>query len=412
MKRTILHSDMNSFYASVEMMLNPDLRGKAVAVCGSTENRHGIVLAKSELAKRAGVKTGMVNWQAKQVCPNLIMVPPNYNEYLKISKLAHKIYERYTDLIEPFGMDECWLDVTGSSMVFGDGVTIANEIKSAIKRELGVNVSIGVSFNKIFAKLGSDMKKPDAVTEIRRDNFREKIWNLPAYELLYVGRATSAKLESCGINTIGQIAQTEPEILEGIFGVHGGKMWTYANGLDESRVMHMNYKVPIKSVGHGTTCVTDLVNNDEVDSVFLELSVDVGHRLRINNLLATGVQIMVRTEDLSFRQYQTKLSYPTRNPLELTYAARKLFREKYYWSMNVRSLTIRAIDLVPDNTPVQTTFDCDAGIQVKMEKIFNTVDDLNIRYGKKTVMPAALLQNIPIAADRCDEIKIAGRMFA
>ena len=201
-ERTILHSDMNCFYASVEMMLDPSLRGKAVAVCGSTENRHGIVLAKSELAKKAGVKTGMVNWEARQLCPNLIMVKPQYDQYLKYSKLARNIYQRYTDQAEPYGMDECWLDVTGSRSVCGDGAKIAENIRQTVKEELGLTVSIGVSFNKIFAKLGSDMKKPDAITEITRESFRDKVWPLPASDLLYVGRATTAKFNTYGLSLI------------------------------------------------------------------------------------------------------------------------------------------------------------------------------------------------------------------
>ena len=176
MEKTILHSDLNCFYASVEMMLDPSLRGKAVAVCGSTEDRHGIVLAKSEKAKKAGVKTGMVNWEARQLCKDLVIVPPQYDQYLKYSKLTQAIYQRYTDLIEPFGMDECWLDVTGSERIFGDGITIAEEIRRTVREELGLTVSIGVSYNKIFAKLGSDMKKPDAITEIRRDTYKDSLY--------------------------------------------------------------------------------------------------------------------------------------------------------------------------------------------------------------------------------------------
>lgn len=180
MERAILHSDLNCFYASVEMMLDPRLRGKAVAVCGCTEDRHGIVLAKSEKAKRAGVKTGMVNWEAQRCCKDLIIVPPQYDQYLKYSKLTQAIYQRYTDMVEPFGMDECWLDVTGSRAVCGDAMNIAEQIRRSVREELGLTVSIGVSFNKVFAKLGSDMKKPDAITEISNDAFREKVWPLPS----------------------------------------------------------------------------------------------------------------------------------------------------------------------------------------------------------------------------------------
>ena len=200
-ERVILHSDMNSFYASVEMMLNPELKGKPVAVCGSTEERHGIVLAKSDLAKKAGVKTGMVNWEARQLCPGLVVVPPQYDQYLKYSKLARQIYHRYTDLVEPYGMDECWLDVTGSRAVCGDAMNIAEQIRRSVREELGLTVSIGVSFNKVFAKLGSDMKKPDAITEISSDAFREKVWPLPCSDMIYCGPATTAKLARYGVRS-------------------------------------------------------------------------------------------------------------------------------------------------------------------------------------------------------------------
>lgn len=288
--RVILHSDMNSFYASVEMMLNPTLKGKPVAVCGSTEERHGIVLAKSDLAKKAGVKTGMVNWEARQRCEDLIIVPPQYDQYLKYSKLAHEIYSRYTDLVEPYGMDECWLDVSASG-IYGDGMEIAQEIRQTTKDELGLTVSIGVSFNKIFAKLGSDLKKPDAITEIRRDNFREKIWPLDASELLYVGRSTTAKLTKYGIHTIGELAATSPETLQRWFGINGLKLWRFANGTDESRVMQKDFVSPIKSIGHGITCTADLLNNEDVFRVMLELSQDVGHRLRVHELTAHGFKL-------------------------------------------------------------------------------------------------------------------------
>lgn len=212
MERAILHSDLNSFYASVEMMLDPSLRGKAVAVCGSTEDRHGIVLAKSDLAKKAGVKTGMVNWEARQCCPNLVVVPPQYDQYLKYSALTRSIYQRFTDLVEPYGMDECWLDVTGSRAIAGSGMEIAETIRRTVQSELGLTVSIGVSYNKIFAKLGSDMKKPNSITQITKEDFKAKVWPLPASNLLYVGRATDAKLGRYAIRTIGDIANVNADM--------------------------------------------------------------------------------------------------------------------------------------------------------------------------------------------------------
>lgn len=314
-ERTILHSDMNCFYASVEMMLDPSLRGKPVAVCGSTENRHGIVLAKSELAKKAGIKTGMVNWEARQLCPGLVMVKPQYDQYLKYSELARNIYQRYTDQVEPYGMDECWLDVTGSRGVCGDGMKIAESIRQEIKEELGLTVSIGVSFNKIFAKLGSDMKKPDAVTEITKATFQEKVWPLPAADLLFVGRATDAKFRNYGIHTIGDIAATDPQFLKRLLGVNGFQLWRYAAGKDDTPVMHKDFVSPIKSVGHGITCVADLLDDEEVWKVMLELSQDIGHRLRLHKLKATGVQISIRSNDLGFRQFQAPLSLSTQSPM-------------------------------------------------------------------------------------------------
>ena len=254
--RKILHSDMNNFYASVECMLNPSLKGYPVAVCGSVEERHGIVLAKNYPAKAYGVATGEAVWQAKEKCPDLIVVPPHYEEYIKYSKLAREIYQRYTNQVEPYGMDECWLDITGFGV--GDPTAVAHEIRNTIKSELGLTVSVGVSFNKIFAKLGSDMKKPDAVTTIPHDTFREKIWSLPASDLLFVGRATKRFLDRFCIRTIGDLANTQPEFLKSHIGVNGLKLWRYANGYDDSPVMKQDYKSPVKSVGHGTTTVEDL----------------------------------------------------------------------------------------------------------------------------------------------------------
>jgi len=264
MSRTILHSDLNAFYASVEMLLNPTLQGKAVAVCGSEEDRHGIVLAKSELAKKAGVKTGQANWEARQSCAGLITVPPHYDQYVKFSRLVQDIYRRYTDLIEPYGMDECWLDVTGSVRLYGSGEAIAESIRKTIKEELGLTVSIGVSFSKILAKLGSDMKKPDAITVLDEENWRERVWKLPASELLFVGRSTSKKLVARGVYTIGDLAHTDPYLLKSWFGKNGLSLWMFANGLEQSRVMPMNFVSPVKSVGHGITCSCDLKKEEEV----------------------------------------------------------------------------------------------------------------------------------------------------
>lgn len=408
--RAILHSDMNAFYASVEMMLNPKLRGKAVAVCGSTEKRHGIVLAKSELAKKAGVKTGMVNWEARQKCPELIMVPPQYDQYLKYSKLAHDIYYRYTDLVEPFGMDECWLDVTGSN-VFGSGMEIAEEIRQAVKDELGLTVSIGVSFNKIFAKLGSDMKKPDAITEITKNNYKEKVWPLSASELIYIGSATEAKLAKHGVRTIGELAAVAPEQLRYWFGINGLKIWKYASGTDDSRVMHKDFVSPLKSIGHGITCTADLLNEEEVFKVMLELSQDVGHRLRVHGLAATGIQVSIRKNDLHFDQYQCQLPVKTQLPSEIANAGFDLFQKRFCWDTPVRSITIRAINLIPQNEEEQLSIFVDNVRREKRMRLEDAVEDVRRRFGEKSVSYGILLGDLKMPNDGRQMVRMPGLMY-
>lgn len=350
--RAILHSDLNAFYASVEQMLDPALRGKAVAVCGSTETRHGIVLAKSEPAKRSGVKTGMANWEAQRCCPGLIIVPPHYDQYVRFSALTHEIYSRYTDLIEPLGMDECWLDVTGST-VLGSPLSIAEEIRKATKEELGLSVSIGISFTKIFAKLGSDMKKPDAITCITEDNYKERVWPLSASALFGVGPATTRKLAARGVTTIGGIAHCDPSVLKAWLGVNGLKLWEYANGLDCARVAPDGYVPPIKSISHGITCMDDLLHNAEVKSVLLTLAPRVSKQLRKAGLQATGVQLSVRDNGLYTQEFQCKLPYPTQSWKEMVDQAMKLFMARYSWHKPIRAVSIRAIDLICEKQPFQ-----------------------------------------------------------
>lgn len=409
-ERTILHSDMNCFYASVEMMLDPSLRGKAVAVCGSTENRHGIVLAKSELAKKAGVKTGMVNWEARQRCPDLIMVKPQYEQYLKYSELARNIYQRYTDQVEPYGMDECWLDVGGSRSVCGSGMEIAENIRKTVKEELGLTVSIGVSFNKMFAKLGSDMKKPDAITEIRKAEFKKKIWPLPASDLLFVGRATTAKLEQYGITTIGGIANADPQFLKRLLGVNGLGLWRSAAGLDDSPVMHKDFVSPIKSVGHGITCTADLENEDEVWKVMLELSQDIGHRLRIHKLKASGVQISIRSNDRGFRQYQAPLTLATQSPSVIAHKAIQIFRDNYRWIMPVRAVTVRAIKLRPKNEPEQIDLFTDMRQLERLDRLDDCIEDIRRRFGKRAVFQACLLGDLKMPFDNREKVVMPGVM--
>ena len=406
--RAILHSDANCFYASVETVLNPEFRGKAIAVCGSPEERHGIVLAKSEKAKRAGVKTGMANWQAKQCCRDLIIVPPQYDYYLKFSKLLHGIYRRYTDQVEPFGMDECWLDVTYSP---GDPMEIAEEIRQVVKDELGLTVSIGVSFNKVFAKLGSDYKKPDAITQISKEHFKEIVWPLPCSDLLYCGNATTAKLGSMGVRTIGGIASLPVEVMQRKFGKNGVALWKYANGLDDSRVAHQDYTAPAKSVGHGITCVADLENMDEARKVIFALSLDIGYKLRYMNLRATGVQLYVRNSELSFCSWQKRLEMATQDEGTIALAAYSLLEEKYSWRNPIRSITVTAIQLDSSQNPTKLSMLLDYERLVRREKLNESIDSIRDRYGKYAVIPALVLdeKKMPVGNDR--EIIMPGYMY-
>ena len=406
-ERAILHSDANGFYASVDMVLNPELRGKAVAVCGSIEDRHGIILAKSEKAKRSGVKTGMVAWQARMACPDLILVPPHYDYYVKFSKMIQKIYARYTDQIEPFGMDECWLDVTHSQMKPMD---IAEHIRREVREELALTVSIGVSFNKVFAKLGSDMKKPDAITEITRENFREKVWDLPCSELLYCGRATTQKLESIGVQTIGQLANLSTDVLKHKLGKNGIMLWNYANGLDTSRVAHEAYSSPAKSVGHGITCTDDLTSPEEAQRVIFALSQDIGAKLRSMGLRAKGVHLSVRDNALRTVGWQILLKAPTQDELYIANEAFAILLSNYHWEKNVRSLTVTAINLEKNEEPTQPSF-LDTPSNEKRERLTRTIDEIHELFGKDALVPALILDEKKMPHGVYDELIMPGWMY-
>ncbi len=410
-EQIILHSDLNCFYAAVEMMEHPELRGKPIAVCGSTEDRHGIVLTKSYEAKVAGVKTGMANWQAKQVCPKLIIVPPNYDKYLKMSRLVRSIYARYSDQIEPFGMDECWIAIHGCQNIEKDGFAIAEEIRRTVREETGLTVSIGVSFSKIFAKLGSDMKKPDAITLLSQDNYREKVWPLEVSDLLYVGPATTKKLNLMSIFTIGDLAKTDPTDLVKRFGKNGAMFYLFANGQDGSRVKPHDYEPPVKSVGHGTTCVVDLESEYEVWRVMYELTQDVGHRLRENEVFARGVQITVKDKDLDWRQYQTQLAYPSQSPLEIAQAAFALFKQHYRWYKPVRALTVRGINLVSERQPVQLDLFNDEARREKRNALEEAIEEIRRRFGYSAICAASLIGDLKMAQDNCESVTMPGNMY-
>jgi DNA polymerase-4 len=410
--RVVLHSDLNNCYASIECMLDPSLRGKRIAVCGSTEERHGIVLAKNQEAKKFGVKTGMAIWQAKQACPNLTIVSPHMDQYMKFSRIVRAIYKRYSPEVEAFGIDESWIEMTGSALLRKkSGEEIANEIRETVKSEVGLTVSVGVSFNKIFAKLGSDMKKPDAVTCIPKECFQEIVWPLPVEDLLYVGRATTQKLNRYCIRTIGDLARMDVKALDHMLGKNGIMLWGFANGLDNSRVMPCEYTPPVKSVGHGITCMADLESLDEVRLVFMQLSQEIGLKLRKHGLAAQAVQIGVRDNELNYAGYQCKLPYPTQSYTEIWQAGNQLFQDKHYWKNNIRSLTIRAIDLVPASDSVQLDLWSDYKQHERHTVIERTVEDIRRRYGDGIINYAVLTQNIKLPGIISDEHQMPSLMY-
>lgn len=399
--REILHSDLNSFYASVEIVLDPSLRGRPIAVCGSRETRHGIVLAKSDPAKRMGIVTGMAIWEAKGCCPDLLVIPPHYGEYLRYSGMVRDIYARYTGFVEPFGLDECWLDVSGLSS--RSGRQIADELREVIRYETGLTVSIGVSFNKIFAKLGSDMKKPDAVTEIPRESFQEKIWALPAGDLLGVGPATQRKLHIRGVDTIGQLAGTDPDLLSAWLGVNGLQLWAYANGLDASPVAPDGFVPIAKSVGHGMTTSRDLVCEDDIRCLLVLLAPSISRRLRQSRLQARGLQMSLRTNDLVFRQFQCRLPRPTQSTRDIVEAALDLFRCSFNWPRPIMALTLRAVNLVSEQENVQLDFFGNSSRHERQERLERTIEYIQDRYGRGAIKAASML-NMPLE-DRHPELE-------
>jgi DNA polymerase-4 len=383
-ERTILHSDLNNFYASVEQRDNPALRGKPVAVCGDPAARHGIVLAKSQEAKRCGVSTGQAIWQAKQCCPGLVVVPPHYDRYLEVSEATKQIYESYTDQVEPFGLDECWLDVGGSLPLFGPGSAIADDIRTRIKRELGLTASVGVSFNKVFAKLGSDYKKPDATTIITRENYQGVVWTLPVSDLLYVGPATTAKLARYGVHTIGDLARSSLEFLSLTFGKNGAMLWTFANGQDMSQVSPYYYTPPIKSVGNSTTAPRDLETDDEVKVTLYALCESVAARLREQNSACSTVSIGVRDTSLLWYTRQTKLHRPVCDSSSVFKAAFGLYQANRPVRA-ARSLSVSATGLsIAEEHPQLSLFEEDAHA-LRRTDIEQAMDKIRRKYGYESI---------------------------
>lgn len=398
MERLILHSDLNNFYASVECLYNPEIRSRPVAVCGDTEKRNGIVLAKNYLAKNLGVKTGEAIWQAQEKCRDLVVMPPSYDKYLHFSEVARDIYSDYTDQIEPFGIDECWIDITGSKNLFGNGKKVADEIRQRIRTELGVTASVGVSFNKIFAKLGSDMKKPDATTVIGRDDFKEKVWPLPVSELLYVGPATNAKLARVGISTIGDLAKADIAFLKYKLGKWGVRLWTYANGEDSASVSLDGAEPPIDSIGNSKTAIRDLKSVEDVKIVMCWLAESVAERLRKQNLLCRTVQIWVRDNRLEGFERQITFNQPTNLSTVILDKAMELYKRHHLSGVPIRSVGVRATKLSYADDYKQLSFIDEINRLDRLEKLENTIDNLRDRFGRFSIQRGLMLKDKELTA--------------
>lgn len=391
--RNILHVDCNCFYAAVEMQRKPQLRNIPLAVCGSQSERHGIVLTANYIAKKMGIKTGMAIWQAQQLCRDITIVPPDYKEYMRISGYVREIFEKYTDQIEPFGIDEAWLDVSGSTSIFGSADTIAKEISERAKFELGISVSIGVSNNKITAKLGSDYKKPDAITVINKANYKDIVYPLPVQDLLYVGRATQQKLNWIGIFTIGDLAMASPEMLQGRLGKMGLIISAFAKGEDITPVMKMGQGSVIKSVGNASTNPRDLISNSDVWIMLILLAESVAMRMRELCMKCTVAEVFVRDNALSSFTRQKKLESATCSSLEIAKTAYELFLKSYNWDKPIRSVGVRGSGLVQDTSVVQLSLFSNEAKHEKQEKIDTAMDNLRTKYGYESVRRAIIMSD-------------------
>lgn len=388
--RKILHVDLNSFYASVECLLDDSLQGKPVAVSGAVSERHGVILAKNELAKKAGIKTGMTTFEAKRLIPDLVVCETHFDKYVKYSKAVKSIFYEYTDQVESFGIDEAWLDVTKTKKLNGDAFLIADEIRNRVKNEIGLTVSIGVSFNKIFAKLGSDLKKPDAITVIDEDNFKEKIYNLPVENLLYVGRATKRKLNKLTIKTIGDLAGFDESVLQLHLGKVGVMLKSYAMGLDNSPVKKYDEFDDYKSIGNSLTFYRDLESNLDVETLLILIAESVCSRMTdYGYKYARTITLVVTDNLLSTSIKMSKFVHPTNLPSEVSDKAMQLFKSTFNWTNRVRGLGISLSDFTNEE---QLSFDFDVKDHERKETLEKTVENIRKRFGRSAISRAVVLR--------------------
>lgn len=383
----VCHLDLNCFFAAVQMMIEPALRFVPMAICGSVEDRHGIVLTANYIAKREfGVKTGMTVNEAKCMCKHLVTRPAPYKEILRYSAKALKIGYRYTDRLQRFGMDEFWGDITGSVGLFGSPMAIAQSLNQTFKDELGITCSIGVANNKITAKLASDMKKPDGIVVITPENYEEIVYPLPVSDLLYVGPRRTERLAMYRIKTIGDLAKADLKVLRAEFGVVGEQLWVYANGLDRSPVSSEDEEHLVKSVNNSITAHRDLVSDHDIWRYFIMLAESVGTRAKEQGLKGRTITIWVRDTDLSGLSRQMKMERPTNHPLDIANAAFTLFKRHYRWYKYIRSIGLGVADLVDAAFHRQLDLFTDEARLQKRDDLEQTVFEIRQKYGDINVI--------------------------
>lgn len=402
MQKNILHIDANNFYASCELLSRPDLKDKPVAICPNFESRHSIILAKNEIAKKYGIKTGEPKFLALKKCRDLILIEPNYNKYVEYSKKLFDIYCRYTDRVESFGIDECWLDVTESKKLFGSPHEIAKKISDNIKKELKLTVSIGISFTKYFAKIGSDYKKPDAITIISPENYKDIVWNLPISSLLMIGEKTTNILQDFKINKIGDLAKCKQSFLSNLIGNAKAKnLIEQANGISNEEVQLYYYTSIPQSISHNTTLYRDLVNYDEIKSIIYSLSEMVYFRMKQINVYGKGISIIFKDNNFNTILRQKTINEHIKSSRDILDYSTKLF-EKHYFSKKDRK-PLRLIGVGVFNLNKDENFGIQMTIDDINKKIFpeleKSLEEIRNKYGFNSIKPAITLKHNDICED-------------
>ena len=406
MNRVIFHCDLNNFYASVECLKNPEYKNIPLAVTGNPQKRTGIVLAKNTIAKSMGVKTGDVIWKAKQSCPNLICVAPDFDSYAKYSDKVKSIYLRYTDFVEPFGIDECWLDVTSSLKLFGSPIELAESIKEEVKKETGLTISVGVSFSKMFAKLGSKLADNDTINFITKLDYKEKTWKLPVEKLIFVGRRRLVDFKKMNITTIGDLAKADKKIMTEKFGINGEYLIQIANGTEQDTVANFNNLKAIKSIGNGTTAIYDLANFSEVKQLIYHLSEMVAKRLREKGFKSLCLHLSIKDNEFTTLSRSKTFREPTNNATNLAKYSLDIFKK--IWNFNeqktlIRAIRISATNLVSDKENYQESLFDDTLLKEKQAKADSIIDKIKNKYGDNKIKRALLLNATQINCEISDD---------